>query len=181
MPDIRISESRTIPAPAPVLYNLIADYRTGHPSILPKEYFGPLEVLSGGRGAGTKIRFAMRAFGRVSEDTAEISEPVPGKELRETLPSGIVTTFSVEPQDLNEATVTITTEYSKSGLGGWLEKILATRYLRRVYVAELAQLARVAAESPSHMRLKLPRRGLLRRGWCWPSLSADGRCAYYAE
>jgi hypothetical protein len=146
MPEIRISESRTIPAPAPVLYDLIADYRSGHPSILPKEYFGPLEVLSGGHGAGTKIRFAMKAFGRVNVDTAEISEPVPGKELRETLPSGIVTTFLVEPRGPNEATVTITTTYSKTGVRGWLEKILATRYLRGVYVAELAQLARVAAD-----------------------------------
>jgi hypothetical protein len=146
MPDIRVSESRTIAAPAPVLYDLIADYSTGHPSILPKEYFGRLEVLSGGRGAGTKIRFAIKAFGRVIVDTAEITEPVPGRELRETLPSGIVTAFSVEPCGLNEATVTITTEYSKTGLKGWVEKILATRYLRRAYVAELSQLARVVAE-----------------------------------
>lgn len=148
MPDIRISESRVIPASAPALYDLIADYRTGHPRILPKEYFGSLEVLAGGRGAGTRIRFSMRAFGRTNVDTAEVSEPVPGRELRETLPSGIVTTFTVEPSGRHEATVTITTEYAKSGLRGWLEKILATRYLRRVYVAELAQLARVAAAGP---------------------------------
>lgn len=113
-------------------------------SILPREYFGPLEVLSGGRGAGTKIRFAMRAFGRMNVNTAEISEPAPGKELKEMLPSGIVTTFTVEPRGPNEATVTITTEYSKPGLRGWVERILAPAYLRRVYVAELAQLARVA-------------------------------------
>jgi hypothetical protein len=146
MPEIHISESRTIAAPAPVLYDLIADYRTGHPSILPSEYFGALEVLSGGRGAGTRIRFAVKAFGRMNVDTAEISEPVPGRELRETLPSGIVTTFSVEPRGPGEATVTISTQYAKPGLRGWLEKVLATPYLRRVYVAELAQLARVAAE-----------------------------------
>jgi len=146
MPDIRIAQSKTIPAPASVLYDLIADYRAGHPSILPREYFGALEVLSGGHGAGTKIRFAMKAFGRTNVETAEVSEPVPGKELRETLPSGIVTTFVVEPRGPTEATVTIKTEYSKTGLRGWVERILATRYLRRVYVAELAQLARVAAE-----------------------------------
>lgn len=144
MPDIHISESRTIPAPASVLYDLIVYYRTGHPSILPRKYFGPLEVLSGGRGAGTKIRFAMRAFGRMNVNTAEISEPAPGKELKEMLPSGIVTTFTVEPRGPNEATVTIATEYSKPGLRGWVESILAPEYLRRVCVAELAQLARVA-------------------------------------
>lgn len=146
MPDIRVSHSRTIPAPAAVLYDLIADYRTGHPRILPAEYFDSLEVLSGGHGAGTRIRFAMKAFGRVNVETAEITEPVPGRELRETLASGIVTTFSVEPRGPHEATVSIATAYAKAGLRGWLEKILATRYLRAVYVAELAQLARVAAE-----------------------------------
>jgi hypothetical protein len=31
-------------------------------------------------------------------------------------------------------------------LRGWLEKLLAPRFLRRVYSAELAQLARVAAD-----------------------------------
>lgn len=146
MPDIRISHSRTIPAPAAVLYDLIADYHTGHPRILPREYFDTLEVLRGGRGAGTKIRFAMKAFGRINVETAEITEPVPGRELRETLASGIVTTFVVEPRGPHEATVTIATEYAKAGLRGWIEKLVATRYLRAVYVAELAQLARVAAE-----------------------------------
>lgn len=146
MPNIRVSESRQIPAPAPLLYDLIADYRTGHPHILPPEYFGALEVLEGGRGAGTTIRFAMKAFGRVNVDTAHVTEPTPGRELRETLASGIETTFLVEPVGPAAATVTITTEYAKPGLRGWLERLLATSYLRRVYVAELAQLERVAAE-----------------------------------
>lgn len=55
-----------------------------------------------------------------------------------------MTTFLVEPGSQDTATVTITTEYAKPGLAGWFEKQLATWYLRRVYVAELAQLARVA-------------------------------------
>jgi len=153
MPPIRISESRTIPVPAPVLYDIIADYRNGHPHILPPEYFGRLDVLEGGRGAGTTIRFAMKAFGRVNVDTAQVTEPVPGTELRETLSSGIVTTFLVEPRSQDAATVTITTEYEKPGFLGWIEKWLATSYLRRVYVAELAQLARVGAERhPAQMR-----------------------------
>lgn len=146
MPRIRISQSRSIPAPASLLYDVIADYKTGHPSILPTRYFGPLDVLAGGRGAGTTIRFAMKAFGRINVATAEISEPVPGKELRETLSSGIVTTFLVEPRGPTTTMVTITTEYSKPGLSGWLERVLATSYLRRVYVAELDQLARVGAD-----------------------------------
>jgi Polyketide cyclase / dehydrase and lipid transport len=151
MPDILIAESLVIPAPASLLYEIIADYRSGHPSILPAAYFGRLDVLEGGRGAGTKVRFEVRAFGRLNVDTAEVSEPVPGRELRETLPSGIVTTFLVEPLGATESRVTIRTEFAKPGLRGWFERLLATPYFRRVYAAELAQLARVAAD-----RLRCP-------------------------
>ena len=145
MPEITVAESRSIPAPAQVIYDIIADYQVGHPSILPPEFFGRLEVLAGGRGAGTRIRFEMKAMGKVSVGEATITEPVPGRELRETLTTGIVTTFQVEPETSAQSRVTIRTTYSKPGLVGWLERLFATRFLRRVYVAELEQLARVAA------------------------------------
>ena len=145
MPVIRVSESAVIPAPAAVVYDIIADYHNGHPRILPPEYFGRLDVLSGGRGAGTRIRFEMKAFGRTNVAIGEVSEPIPGRELRETLESGLVTTFLVEPIQPDESRVTFTTEYTKGGISGWIESLLAPSYLRRVYVAELAQLSRVAA------------------------------------
>jgi len=145
MPDIHVSECRDIPAAAPLLYELIADYETGHPRILPKQYFGSLEVLRGGRGAGTRIRFTAKAFGRVHEHTGEITEPQPGTELKETLASGMVTTYRVVPLGPSAATVTITTEYSRPGPRGWVEKMLVAPYLRRVFLTELDQLAEVAA------------------------------------
>jgi hypothetical protein len=144
MPEIFVTESRTIPVPAATAYDLIADYRSGHPSILPPAYFGPLEVLAGGRGAGTRIRFEMRAFGKVNVGVAEVTEPVPGRELRETLSDGIVTTFLVEPLGTAQCRVTITTSYRRAGMRGWVERLLATSYLRKVYVAELARLEQVA-------------------------------------
>jgi hypothetical protein len=147
MPTINISVSATIGAPNSLLYGIIADYRVGHPSILPPQYFGRLDVLAGGRGADTRIRFEMKAFGRINIGIAEVTEPVPGRELRETLSDGIVTVFLVEPVGSAESRVTISTTYHKHGLRGWLEKLVAPRYLRRVYTAELAQLARVAADA----------------------------------
>jgi hypothetical protein len=146
MPDITISVSARIGAPNFLLYGIIADYKGGHPQILPSRYFGRLEVLAGGRGAGTRIRFEMKAFGKTNVSVAEVTEPVPGRELRETLSDGIVTIFLVEPVGEAESRVTISTTYFKPGVRGWLEKLLAPRYLRRVYTAELAQLARVAAD-----------------------------------
>lgn len=146
MPEINVSASAAIPAPASLLYEIIADYNVGHPSILPPQYFGRLDVLAGGRGAGTRIRFEMKAFGKTNVATAEVSEPIPGRELKETLSDGIVTTFLVEPLGPADARVTISTTYRKNGLRGWLEKLLAPRFLRQVYSAELAQLAKVAAD-----------------------------------
>jgi hypothetical protein len=145
MPSIAVTSSAFVPAAASTVYDIVADYRTGHPSILPTQYFGRLDVLEGGRGAGTRIRFEMKAFGRINVTTAQITEPRPGRELRETLDDGIVTTFLIEPVNDRQSRVTITTVYDKPGLRGWIERLLAPRYLRQVYAAELAQLSRVAA------------------------------------
>jgi hypothetical protein len=147
MPLITASGSLIIAAPAAAVYGIIADYRDGHPRILPPEYFGRLDVMAGGRGSGTRIRFEMKAFGRVNVASGEVTEPVPGRELRETLDSGIVTTFLVEPLGPDSSRVTIATVYEKPGLAGWIERLLAPGYLRKVYRAELALLATVAAKT----------------------------------
>ena len=144
MPFIHASESLEIRAPSQVVYDIIADYRQGHPRILPPQYFGRLDVTAGGRGAGTKIRFEMKAFGRTTVSTATVTEPDPGRELHETLETGILTTFRVESLSADSSRVTITTSYTKPGLLGWVDRFLAPAYLRRVYKAELALLARMA-------------------------------------
>ena len=45
-----VQASAPVGAPAEVVYNIIADYRKGHPHILPRKYFEWLEVEQGGRG-----------------------------------------------------------------------------------------------------------------------------------
>lgn len=87
----------------------------------------------------------MRAFGRTNVATAQVTEPPPGRELRETLETGIVTTFLVKSLGPAVARVTIRTEYAKGGVQGWIERQLLPGYVRRVYTAELALLATEAA------------------------------------
>ena len=145
MPTIRATQSLAIAGPAAILYDIIADYRHGHPRILPPEFFGRLDVVQGGRGSGTRIRFDMKAFGRTTTSEGTVTEPVPGRELRETLDSGIVSTFLVEDLPGGGSRATITTSYEKSGVTGWIERLLVPAHLRRVYTAELALLAREAA------------------------------------
>ena len=129
------------------MYSLIANYRDGHPRILPKQ-FSNLVVEQGGVGAGTVIRFQMTVFGKKQTFRAAITEPEPGRVLVETDldTNGAVTTFTVNPGTAPaDSNVTISTELPvRSGFLGGLEKKLATLLLRPIYVKELENLARVA-------------------------------------
>jgi len=139
MAEIYVTSSAVILAPPPIVYGLIADYRAGHPSILPPKYFQNLQVEEGGIGAGTRITFQMRVLGRSHHLFAHISEPEPGRRLDETYPdTGMVTTFTVEPEGAGKRShVTITTAYTKAGLAGWFERWVVPRFLRTVYATEL--------------------------------------------
>jgi len=147
MSTLRVTASKDVAAPQAVVYDLIADYHHGHPSILPPEYFGELVVEEGGRGAGTRIRFSMKAFGRTQTSRAVVTEPEPGRVLVETVEqAGIVTTFTVDPAP-GGSRVTFETAYPVRGLGGWLQRLVVPGYLRRVYAAELQLLARKAEQA----------------------------------
>lgn len=148
--------STLVGAPPDKVYNILADYRAGHPQILPKEYFPSLEVEQGGVGAGTRIRFQMSVMGTKRTIHSVITEPEPGRVLVETgqaLDTGTgtsqaTTTFTVEPvAGGQQARVTISTELeSGGGLFGWLEGVITKMFLRRIYGRELELLAAFAAE-----------------------------------
>lgn len=142
-----ITASVIIPARRERVYALIADYKDGHPRIVPKQ-FSNLAVEQGGIGAGTVIRFQMSVFGKKQSFRAAVTEPDPGRVLVETDldANGAVTTFTVEqgtaPAD---SRVTISTSLRvRNGFLGFIEKQLATLLLRPLYVKELENLARVA-------------------------------------
>ena len=142
-----VSASATIPARRERVYSLIANYKDGHPRILPKQ-FSSLVVEQGGVGAGTIIRFQMSIFGKKQTFRAAITEPEPGRVLVETDldANGAVTTFTVNPGSAPaDSHVTISTELRvRSGFLGKIEKTLSTLLLRPTYVQELENLARVA-------------------------------------
>jgi polyketide cyclase/dehydrase/lipid transport protein len=142
-----VSASATIPARRERVYSLIANYKDGHPRILPKQ-FSSLVVEQGGVGTGTIIRFQMRVLGKKQTFRAAITEPEPGRVLVETYldANGAVTTFTVNPGSAPaDSHVTISTELRvRSGFLGKIEKTLSTLLLRPTYVQELENLARVA-------------------------------------
>ena len=147
----RVSAVRRIDAAPDQVFGILADYRVGHPAILPRRFFTGLEVEQGGYGAGTVIRYGMRAAGRVTRARAAVTEPVPGRVLVETDlgDRGIVTTFTVSPAGEGASEVEFATDLpSRGGLAGRLERMFVRRYLRRVYAEELQLLAERATTTP---------------------------------
>lgn len=91
----------------------------------------------------------MKILGRIQSFRAGITEPEPGRILVETDPdSGVMTTFTVEPRESGRtALVTISTDTQvKDGFPGKIQAWFITRFLHPIYLKELAQLAKVAAE-----------------------------------
>jgi hypothetical protein len=141
--------TRIINAPIETVYNIIADYRHGHPRILPKEYFLSMDVEEGGFGAGTIVNFEMRLLGQTRSFHSSITEPEPGRVLVETdIQSGIPTSFLVAPSmNRNQSRLTIATELKGQNI---VEGLIAKYLLQKVYSEELelvADLAEVRSRS----------------------------------
>lgn len=140
MSSMYIEASATIPASPKRLYDLLSDYRTEHPAILPKPYFTGLDVVQGGRGAGTVFDAHMSVMGSQNTLHMTVTEPEPGRVLmEEDTERGTVTTFTIDPlDDGSQAYLTIATRYYPTGL---LERVIIRPFLNRVYKAELEKIA----------------------------------------
>ncbi len=139
-----LAVSRVIAASPEMLYYVLSDYTTEHPQILPTPYFESLVVEEGGHGAGTVFRAEMRVMGMRQTLHMRVTEPEPGRELRETDPVvGVTTTFTVTPEAGGTGSlVEIVTEWrAKSGLVGLLERLLLPAVTRPIYLKELDLLA----------------------------------------
>lgn len=150
MGQIHTEVSDIIPARPEVVYAVLADYRVGHPAILPKPYFTELQVEQGGQGAGTIVRTRMVVMGVERIFKLTVSEPEPGRVLKEVdEQAGVVTVFTVEPiHGGQHARVTIATDARASpGLMGVMEKLLNPPLTRRIYKQELQQLAEYVRQS----------------------------------
>ena len=139
-----VSYTAPIAASPESVYRVIADYRDGHPRILPSA-FRNMVVEKGGVGAGTQTRFEVHAFGQTQSIRHEVFEPEPGRVLVERdRDVASQTTFTVDPAD-GGSRVTIHSELlSRSGIGGVIERFLSRRFLLRLYREELANLEREA-------------------------------------
>jgi polyketide cyclase/dehydrase/lipid transport protein len=153
MKPYRVASSAKIRARSAQVYAAIADYKHQHPHIIPPEYFRRLEVLEGGVGAGTRTRVEMHVLGTTRVFEQVVTEPTPGHTLVESNQDGSgVTTFTVDAADGGEsALVTIATDFvARPGLTGFLERMVTSVMVPRIYRAELAQLEQyMARQRPS--------------------------------
>lgn len=154
MKHITMSQFALLNARAEDAYALIADYRHGHPRIVPPEHFSNLEVEQGGYGEGTIIRFNTTVLGTTQAAYQRVTEPEPGHVLVEQdidSARNVITTFTVTPVEQGRTCrVEIATVMNVSaGLRGIIEGFLIRRIFPRIYRKELAQLERVAQQDSS--------------------------------
>jgi hypothetical protein len=141
---IRVAAEGTVAAPPATVYGYLADYNEHHPHILPPA-FSDFAVEQGGVGAGTIIRFRLKAGGRTRAYRQQVSEPEPGRVLQEAdVNSSLVTTFMVTPASGGSRVRIETSWQGAGGIGGFFERTFAPRVLRRLYADELQRLDRYA-------------------------------------
>lgn len=144
MSNVTVRAEREIAAPAAVVYRVLADYRQHHHRILPPQFTNYV-VEEGGYGAGTVVSFTTTVGGQAKHFRDLISEPEPGRVLREADDSGKMTTFTVEPRGERSLVQIDSVIPTAGGLRGAIERFLIPRMLAPVYKDELERLDAYAA------------------------------------
>ena len=152
--DIYFEAEAIVHARPETVWDILTDYREGHPTIIPPQAFSDFTVESGGKGAGTVIRFTFRYAGVRRQMRQIVSEPEPGRVLVEANTDGLArTTFALSPMDDGRQThVRITTDQAaSSGLAGMAQRLvtpLVAPAMRRLYLEELGRLDALAQHWP---------------------------------
>ena len=147
MGQVKVKAAAVLEARPEDVYATIADYRQGHPNILPKESLYDLRVEQGGYGAGTIHRFKARVLGVEQSFYQIVSEPEPGRVLVEQdidSVQNLATTFTVNPLEQGKKShVEISTTMNASpGLKGFFERVVVFPIVfPSIYRKELKLLA----------------------------------------
>ncbi len=154
MGQIKVKAASVLDAPTDDVYATIADYRQGHPAIIPKENFYDLRVEHGGYGDGTIIRFKAKVLGVERDMYQIVSEPEPGRVLVEQdidTVQKLATTFIVTPLDNGKRShVEISTTLNASpGIIGIIERLVVSLANPPIYRKEMKKLEAVARERTS--------------------------------
>jgi hypothetical protein len=155
MGQARANAERSIAAAPASVYAVLADYNSQHPRIMPPSLFSDLEVESGGVGAGTVFHITLRMLGRRQRLHMRVGEPEPGHVLTETnLDTGVVTRFSVAPQDGGRHTLArISSEWETArGLRGLADRLATPLLMGRIFAKQLRQLDQYVRSTDDRLR-----------------------------
>ncbi|HEY2594722.1 MAG TPA: SRPBCC family protein [Chloroflexota bacterium] len=144
MKQFHFAAERLLNAPPDVVYHCLADYREHHRvdgGFLPPA-FTRLDVLQGGVGAGTVIRFTTSVGGRRTTRTQQVTEPEPGRVLVEN-GDGEGSVFTVQPEG-NATRLRIETTLNAPGLEGLVLRCFGASMLRPLYSDEMTRLEECA-------------------------------------
>jgi len=141
MPHVHAEAEKRIDADPTAVYEVLADYATHHPRIMPPDHFSDLEVESGGVGDGTVFHITARIAGKTETLHMRVTEPEPGRVLHETnLDTGVVTEFSVEDDGTEGTLVRMSSGWDGHGLRGLVDRVAAPRLMHRLFAEQLDQL-----------------------------------------
>jgi hypothetical protein len=144
MAQIAVKAAAIIDARPDDVYSTFADYKNGHPHVLPEMLYD-LQVEEGGTGAGTVFRCKSKVLGVERTLYMRVTEPEPGHVLMERDIDSVqdtITTFTVTPvENGQKAHVEIATVMNSSpGLMGLIERLLIPRVLNPSYQQEIKNM-----------------------------------------
>ncbi len=143
MAEIKVIVDRVVTAAPAAVIEALGDYKGVRAETWP-EMITDYEVLEGGTGAGTRIRYRLHATRRrIRSVEAVVSAPEPGRSLVEAdQNSTLRTVWTVQPAGSGTTRVSVETSWAgASGIGGFFERAFAPIGIRRLYNGVLDKLA----------------------------------------
>ena len=135
----------SVDAKPDAVYQVLADYTTHHPRIMPPSMFSDLRVEEGGVGDGTVFHITLHAPGKRQRLHMRVAEPDPGAELTETnIDTGQVTVFRVERDPEGTGTLArISSDWETAGgVSGAVDRLLTPAFMGRIFHKQLEDLGR---------------------------------------
>ena len=135
-----VSLEHRFPTSPERVYNLIVDMEE-HRRILPRQ-FESLDVLEGGKGAGTVFRLTINVMGSRTSLVMTLSEPEPGRIVQEQdEKAGVTTIWKLIPEPGDRCLLRLTSQFpNKPGFSGWMERIATSSMIRSIYKRELKNM-----------------------------------------
>ncbi|GAS91352.1 SRPBCC family protein [Mycolicibacterium brisbanense] len=151
---MEVSYSLTIAAPPDRVFALLSDYQWARPTLLPVQYYTDYQVVDGGHGDATVVRWILHFTKSRFRDMVNVVEVEDDLTLVERDDnSTLVTRYTVEPLERNGPQLSlITAQTSWHGADSfmkYLERILAPGMMRKIHAAFLTQVKNYLQETPA--------------------------------